>query len=255
MQWFVCLETWDLRTPPKPPPRVTRDLSNVPKVNKEPTMAPFGWRPLGDSQQVLQTPKGVSWGRKGYLLAMDCYGVSKMVSKCISSVSCGKFWKDHTKLGRFCPIFTMSFWIGPCRWGNPWIESSNFRIRLAQWRARVLLLGLPVMLWCGFFFHVVSMFEAGWNLGWNPIMMPVGKNTAEKIQRIRENSPPNNDLLFHSDWICFQLDRFWKLQLSAFSIHFDLTAWWTDMCRKKKDIRPGWVKSDKIAKLRARTIS
>lgn len=81
------------------------------------------------------------------------------------------------------------------------------------------------------------MFEAGWNLGWNPIMMPVGKTQLKRSKGFGKTLP-NNDLLAHgwwtiyymliyvywfvlnSDWICFQLDRFWKLQLSAFSIHF-----------------------------------
>lgn len=74
MTWYV---TGDLGNHPK----VTRDLFQFPKVNKEPTMGPFGWRPLGiPGHRCCRGAKGlVSWGRKVICLLRSVMVFLKMV--------------------------------------------------------------------------------------------------------------------------------------------------------------------------------
>ena len=107
---------------------------------------------VGDSRApLLQRGKRAGFlGKKGYLLAMECYGVSK---NGFPNVFLPFLVVNSEKITRNLGVFVRkkTTWLSerPLSLGQSMdriVEFFESRIRLAQWRARVLLLGLPVML-------------------------------------------------------------------------------------------------------------
>ena len=106
---------------------------------------------VGDSRApLLQRGKRAGFlGKKGYLLATECYGVSK---NGVPNVFLPLLMVNSGKITRNLGVFVLFLpWLSerPLSLGQSMdriVEFFESRIRLAQWRARVLLLGLTVML-------------------------------------------------------------------------------------------------------------
>lgn len=134
------------------------------------------------------------------------------------------------------------------------VEFFESRIRLAQWRARVLLLGLPVMLWCGLFFScsfhvwswVKSRVKSNHDASWE-------KHSWKDPKDSGKLSPIMTFLLMVGELyiICwymftdlfltqiesvFSLTDFENCSCQLFQSIFDVAAWWKDMCRKISDL-------------------